>query len=30
MARHNANGQNLWFLHMTSVEFNRELSKERI
>jgi hypothetical protein len=29
MARNN-NGQNLWFSHMTSIEFNRELSKERI
>lgn len=24
------NGQNLWFSHMNSIEFNRELSKERI
>ena len=32
MARENNSGQkqNLWFSHMTSVEFNRELSKERI
>ena len=26
----NHNGQNQWFAHMTSVEFGRELSKERI
>lgn len=32
MARENNSGQkqNLWFTHMTSIEFNRELSKERI
>jgi hypothetical protein len=32
MARVNNIGQkqNLWFTHMTSIEFNRELSKERI
>lgn len=32
MARENNSGQkqNLWFAHMTSIEFNRELSKERI
>lgn len=26
----NNNGQNLWFSHMNSVEFSREMSKERI
>ena len=26
----NSNGQNLWFSHMTSVEFSREMSQEKI
>lgn len=26
----NSNGQSLWFSHMNSVEFSREMSKERI
>ena len=29
MEKHN-NGQQQWFSHMNSIEFNRELSKERI